>query len=370
MAAPTVSRANVLGFRIRAQGLDRRPGGVDRVAHLGLQDTPYGSARAAWGQRVPAGTTAGAETRDSALVWSWRGAPHQHRGADLADLAEALWPVDDADATKRINTSQIKEGARRGLAAFTLAAEAMRSVVTEQMTKGEVSAAVSAAIPADLSYDCTSCGARHISGALFQAVGLAAGVQVVPQGRATSLEPLPDAIRPRRVPTVARGTAQALRRYVSALGPADLGQLAGFLGTTQAAVRRSVPDRLVEVDGPAGSGWVAEEDLDDLRTAEPPSLVRLLPPSDPWLQARDRDVIVPDRARQREVWKMLGNPGAVLVDGEVVGIWRAAGSGSRLTLTVTGFASLPAPVRTEVEAEAEVVATARGAEAAVVNFGG
>lgn len=102
--------------------------------------------------------------------------------------------------------------------------------------------------------------------------------------------------------------------------------------------------------------------LDALRAAEPARLVRLLPPGDPYLQARDRALLVPEKAHQQQLWRMLGNPGALLVDGEVAGVWRAKQAGKgRLELTVTPFAPLTKRVIGNVEAEAETVRAARGA---------
>jgi len=51
--------------------------------------------------------------------------------------------------------------------------------------------------------------------------------------------------------------------------------------------------------------------------------VRFLPPYDPYLLDRDRDLLVPQRAAQRTVWRASGNPGVVLVDGEPVATWRS-----------------------------------------------
>lgn len=74
---------------------------------------------------------------------------------------------------------------------------------------------------------------------------------------------------------------------------------------------------------------------------------------------------MPDKARQKELWKILGNPGAVLVDGEVAGTWRAKAAGKRLTITVGSFAPLSkatrAVIEIEIEIEAGLVAEVRGA---------
>jgi hypothetical protein len=353
-----VDRTRVLAYRVAAQQLDRtgrRPGEL-AVLDLGVQDTPYGSARLALAAR----TDAAPDDDTLELVWSTRGAPHLHRRADLPALAAALWPLDDADATTRIATTSIREGARLGLAAFTAAAEAMRAVVTARMPKGEVSTEVSARVPEALTYHCQACRARHISGALFQQVGLAAGVRVEPTGSSTFLAPIggwPG------VPAAAAGTDTLIAAYLRMLGPASPGDAARFVGTTRTALGAAWPSGLTEVRVDGRRAWLPDDRVGALRSAPRPEQVRLLPPSDPFLQARDRDLIVPDRARRAAVWRIISNPGALLVDGEVAGTWRARTAGrNRLDVTVAPFAPLPARVRAAVDEEAARVAAARAAD--------
>ena len=111
-------RAGVLAYRLTAQQLSggESDGGASgalavldlAVLDLGVQDSPYGSAALALAAR-----RARRSDDDSLLlVWSFRGAPHLHRRADLPGLSADLWPVDDADATRRIAATPIKDGAR------------------------------------------------------------------------------------------------------------------------------------------------------------------------------------------------------------------------------------------------------------------
>ncbi|MER6593994.1 crosslink repair DNA glycosylase YcaQ family protein, partial [Micromonospora purpureochromogenes] len=61
------------------------------------------------------------------------------------------------------------------------------------------------------------------------------------------------------------------------------------------------------------------------------------------------------------------SPPALLVDGEIMGTWRARQSGrARLDLTVTPFTRLSARAGERIEAEAETVRLARGASAVTV----
>ncbi|MER6593114.1 winged helix DNA-binding domain-containing protein, partial [Micromonospora purpureochromogenes] len=79
-AVPTVDRDRVLAHRAAAQQLDRpglRPADL-AVLDLGVQDTPYGSARLALAARGAAGL----DDDRLELVWAARGAPHLHRRAE------------------------------------------------------------------------------------------------------------------------------------------------------------------------------------------------------------------------------------------------------------------------------------------------
>jgi hypothetical protein len=103
-------------------------------------------------------------------------------------------------------------------------------------------------------------------------------------------------------------------------------------------------------------------------SAKSQDLVRLLPPGDPFLQARDRGLLVPDKNREKEVWRAIGGPGALLVGSEIAGIWRAKAAGRKLDITVTPFGPLSGGVRKALGCEADTVASTRGAAEARLHF--
>ncbi|WP_434599741.1 DNA glycosylase AlkZ-like family protein [Streptomyces sp. A5-4] len=345
-----VSREQVMAYRVAVHGFDRSESAPDVLA-MGVQDTPGGSAPQALAAR-------GASPVGLERVWSFRGAPHLHRRPELPALATALWPVDDVDATARISTARIKEGARLGVRAFQVTAEALRAVVTEPMSKGEVSTAVSAAVPESLTHWCAPCGARHISGLLFQQAGIFAGVAVGVEAGRTILSPGGERFP---VPTAAAETSAVIRAYLRFLGPATLAEVAKYLGTKPSVVKSVWPDDLTEVTVDGGKAWLPTSAVEALLSAKSAGLVRLLPPGDPFLQARDRSRVVPVKSREREIWRAIGGPGALLVGSEIVGTWRARAAGRRLDLTVTPFAPFASGVGARLDAEAAVVASARGA---------
>jgi hypothetical protein len=233
------------------------------------------------------------------------------------------------------------------------------------MAKGDVSRAVSDRVPAELTYDCGPCKARHISGRLFQQAGLAGGVCLDEAATKTILQPAEP--RP-AIPSSPSGTPAFVLAYLRLLGPATPSDVAKYLGTTATALRAAWPGTgLAEVSLDGRKAWLPETDLDALTGAGRVRGVRLLPPSDPFLQARDRTVLVPDKAQAKEVWRILGNPGVLLLDGDLAGTWRARTVRKRLELTLTPWVPLPAAARRAVEDEAQVVAAARGLPAADVN---
>ncbi|WIM97024.1 crosslink repair DNA glycosylase YcaQ family protein [Actinoplanes oblitus] len=361
-----VDRRQVLAFRVAALGLaervDARPADLP-VLDLGVQEYTPGSTHVALAAR----TSAQSEDERLVTVWAARGAPHLHRRADLESLTARLWPVSDADAAARIKSGQISDGMRLGIAALRVTAEAFRAVVREPMPRGEVSTEVSKRVPRELTYDCKACGARHIAGNVWQQSGLPGAVQVLSRGRDAMLGPL-DAPRP-ALPEANQGIDELITTYLRFLGPAGPAEVAKYLLSPTAEIRARWPAGLVEVRVDGRKAWLPADRVSALESAATPRGVRLLPAMDPLLQGRDRDLLVPDRERQKEVWRVLGNPGVVLLDGEIAGVWRPRMAGKkRVDLTVTGFGAFSAAQRELIETEATVVARARGVPAATTVF--
>jgi hypothetical protein len=360
-----VDRAQVMAYRVGALGLAergrKRPGDL-AVLDLGVQEYTPDSMRVSLAARTSA------ELGDDRLimVWAARGAPHLHRRRELGSLMKALWPVSDADASARINSAQIPDGVKLGIAAFTATAEAFREVLTTPMPRGEVSTEVSARVPRSLTYECRVCHARHIAGNVWQHAGLAGGVEVTSRGKDATLAPIGNLPGP---PTGNAGIGGLISTYLRLLGPATPVEVAKYFGSASAEMRKVWPDDLAEVSVQGRKAWVPSASLPALTSAAPVPGVRLLPPMDALLQARDRDLLLPDKAQQKEVWRVLGNPGVLLVDGEIEGVWRAKMSGKkRVALTITPFGTLSARSRTGVDAEAAEVARARSVPDATVAY--
>jgi hypothetical protein len=358
-----VTREQVIAYRVAAQGLHRQDTRVEDLAvlDLGIQDSTPEAARLAFDVRLsepPADDGIG-PGEPLALVWSLRGAPHVHRRADLDPLAGALYPLSEADAAGRLNETA-PSVARAGIPAmeqYVIAVREMRAIVTAPTAKGAASGAVTKRIPEVMWRNCRACKAHHISDSAMRPAALAAGLELQPGTSPPVLRPRPGARVPKTVDVPA--LQRLIVAYLALLGPATEGDVAGYLDARRADIVGVWPGGLVPVDVEGRAAWLPAERLDALLAAPAPEAVRLLAPFDPYLQARDRDLIVPDAAAQKTLWPVLGRPGVLLVDGEVAGVWRPRVAGRRLTLAVEAFVPLPPSVWAAIGAEAERMAVVR-----------
>jgi hypothetical protein len=122
------------------------------------------------------------------------------------------------------------------------------------------------------------------------------------------------------------------RRYLHVFGPAtpaSFAQWAGIGGAAARGVFRELEGTLTAVRTPVGDAWILAEDEAAFRAQPGPvAPARLLPSGDAFYLAwgADREILVPDAKRRAELWLSRVWPGAVLVGGEIAGVWRRSGS--------------------------------------------
>lgn len=344
---PALERDHILAFRAAAHGLgdgaslDDDP--TARVLDVGVQDTGPSGAR--WGLALRGDDPGpGLAPERLALVWAARGAPHVVRRADLPALAGALTPWSEADAAKRIfdAAKPLRDAGIPVTEALATIAAAMADIVTTPTAKGELSAELTARLDGPYLRSCRPCNATHTFEQPFRLSALAAGLELTPDTSPPVLRPIPGWPAPAE-----RGVSDRLDPLTAQLrvnGPLTPGQLATNLDAAQADVRRRLDERddltEVAVDGDPEKGrrWVHAADAAALAAPPEPTGVRLLDPFDPFLQTRDRGLLVPDEAARKDLWRVLGRPGGVWVDGDLVGSWRPRSAGKRLRILVTGWA--------------------------------
>jgi len=350
--ADHVDRARVLAYRVAAHQFDRASEDLD-VFDLGVQDSERSAAAA-----LAARLATDPDLTAYSATWTVRGAPHLHRPADLPTLAERVWPLSDADAVTRMSRPR---GVVEGRAALASVASALRKVVTSPMTKGEASGLVTPLIPEELTAWCRGCDTTHVQDPIFRLAVLPAGLVFDVTQKTVTFQAMP---KRRAVPKETKGFTDLLLAYLRLHGPAGPSEVASYFGTTATEIKKVWPDDLAEVSVDGRKAWIPPNRLKALLSPPDPDVVRLLPPLDPYLQARDRDLLVPEKAHQKEVWRILGRRGAIMVDGEITGTWQAKASGKRLDVTLNPFGE--PPPSTAVEEEAQRLAAVRGLESARV----
>ncbi|HRW37222.1 MAG: winged helix DNA-binding domain-containing protein [Acidimicrobiales bacterium] len=347
--AAAVDRARILAFRWARHQLDRSPGSADAstldvdLLDAGVQDTgPDGSA---WALALR-GLDPTPETSERlALAWTLRGAPHAYRRADLGAIAVATAPWGEADAAKRIfdASKPLRAADIDVLDALRTLADLLRDLAARPIVKGDASGRLNALLPDPFLRDCRPCKARHIYELPFRLATLQAGLELRAGTSPPVLERVPGLV-PNRLTHLADDAdprVDVIRCALRFWGPATPKEVAALLDVPAKDVRARWPEDAVEVaiedaEGRAGASVLAEdlEALVEAGGAPAPGELRLLGPYDPYLQGRDRDVLVADPDRRRALWPVLGRPGAIAVDGRVVGLWRPRTAKGALTLRV------------------------------------
>jgi len=371
--AVALDRTRVLAYRAWAQGLH----GADDLSDLdaltvGLQDTPGGLA--ALGLRHRTTKDEPLDQPDLVLALTMRGSPHLHRRADLPLLRAALRPRDNEMLRAYLGGygDMLVESGVDGPALLTRVADDLRDAFPgETASKGELSGAVSPRVPEIARPWCAGCGTAHVADGLFRLATLYAGIELVPgEGRRQRFRL---GAKPKSGGDDRAAALELVGTAVRLAGPLTLGDLVMWLDTRSVTappdwlrpVWSALADQLVEVEVAGATLHVNAEAVDGMRDAPAPPPVLLLPPRDTYLLGH-RPFLVPDRAAAKEVWRSVGSPGALVVDGAVAGVWRARKSGKTLRLDVTPYGALTAKHRKAVDAQAEVVAAARDHDGKVV----
>jgi hypothetical protein len=143
------------------------------------------------------------------------------------------------------------------------------------------------------------------------------------------------------------------RRYLHIFGPGTPESFAGWAGLVAGrgpAIFDDLRGSLTPVRTPIGEAWILAGDEPAFRAPPGPvAPARLLPSGDAYflLQGDDRELLVTDADRRGALWTSRVWPGALLVEGEIVGTWRR----SKEKVTIQPWRRLSRAERDTVEAE-------------------
>jgi len=316
-----LSREQILAYRRAAGGLEERvpitAGSLRRAAWAGLTDSVPRAALLSIHARVIGVTPSGWEDPSLVQVWGPRFSAYVVASQDRPVFTLGRLPTDPA----------------RRKFAEDLASRLDAFLAGRTMTYGEAGRALGVH-PNMLRY------AAPTGRVVIRWEG----------ARQPTIRTVP---KPEMDPHDAR--LELVRRYLHILGPGTGDAFCDWAGIRPARGRAMFDELQPEntpVRTPIGERWILTSDEPAFRTpAEPSRAVRLLPTGDAYylLQGADRELVVPDATHRPELWTPRVWPGALLVNGEVVGTWSRAGA----KVTLTAWVKLSKPAREAIEVEAK-----------------
>jgi hypothetical protein len=316
-----LTRSQILAFRQRAQALGQRlapgPSSLRRAAWAGLQDSMPRAALLSIHARVESTESTTLDDPSLVQVWGPRYSAYVVAKADLAVFTLGRLPDDPGPRNR----------------AQHIAARLLAALGDERVTCDEA--------------------ARRIGATNANALRYAAPTGTLVMRWDGARQPVIWCVR---APETDLRDAQLelARRFLTIFGPASSEAFARWAGVrpTQAkAVFQALGSSLTPVRTPVGKAWLLTRDEPALRSAPGPvAPARLLPSGDAYylLQGADRELLLPDRRHRDATWTSRVWPGAVLVEGEIVGTWRRAGK----TVSIAPWFRLGRGAREAVEAEA------------------
>jgi hypothetical protein len=316
-----LTRDRILSFRRTVGALDARlpagPGSLRQAAWAGLSDSMPRAALLSIHARVEATEPGTLDDPSLVQVWGPRFSAYVVAAQDRAVFTLGRFPTEPAGQRRALTTADRLEAHLDG----------------RRMTYGEAGRAIGVQ-PNALRY-------------------------AAPTGRVLILwdgarQPLIWMVpAPEVDPREAR--LELARRYLHVFGLGTVEGFAAWAGRRAPGARVTwdeLAPELVPVRTPVGEASILAADEAAFRAARraPTGAARLLPSGDTWflLQGVDRELLVPDPARRAELWTSRVWPGAVLVGGEIAGVWRRADA----VLTIQTWRRLTSSERQSVEAEA------------------
>jgi hypothetical protein len=320
----TVSRDQVLRYRARVMHLDEKlpAGSFAAASWSGLQDSVPRSGVLSLHARVEGTQPDSWEDPSVAQVW-FRGSDYVVPRADAGIFTVGSSPRDPDRLRQLDRLADDVHGVTGGRA----------------MTVREVTELLGLPHPTNLR-DLTFTGRVHIRWNASQ-------IWIIPVDRPTI--------------DVEDARKELARRYLRWFGPSTAAGLARWTGVEARDAKltwASIEGELeaVDIDGldsPGEGRFMLAVDVDALVAAQPIAGVRLLPYDDAYTKF-DRELLVPDAALRARVLPLVGQstlgyaPGAILVDGEIVGSWER----QQRKVTIHPWSKLEPAIRDTIVAEA------------------
>lgn len=155
-----------------------------------------------------------------------------------------------------------------------------------------------------------------------------------------------------------------VRKFLHCYGPSTKEGLMAWLGCSPRQAKRlwhTISDEMEPVMVEKKTASMLMMDMESLlRSEKSDDRLILLGPHDPYLDIKDRAVLLEDKALQKLVWKTVGNPGVVLKNGRAAGIWKVKTQKDNVEISIRLFEAFQATEKKAIERLAGEYADFRG----------
>jgi len=132
---------------------------------------------------------------------------------------------------------------------------------------------------------------------------------------------------------------ELVRKFLHCYGPSTVDCFMNWLGSSVQQAHRlwnTISDEIVPIRVEGKTGYMLSTDMDSLLSAESDGeKLILLGAHDPYLDMKDRTIILENRSLQKTVWRFTANPGTVLKSGRIIGTWKAKTLKDKLDISMT-----------------------------------
>ena len=119
---------------------------------------------------------------------------------------------------------------------------------------------------------------------------------------------------------------ELIRKFLHCYGPTTVEHFMNWLGCSSRQAHRlwnTISDEIVPVQALGKTCYMLSTDMDSLLSAEgDEEKLILLGAHDPYLDMKDRTVLLENPSFHKTVWRFVANPGAVLKGGRIIGTWK------------------------------------------------
>lgn len=156
---------------------------------------------------------------------------------------------------------------------------------------------------------------------------------------------------------------ELMRKFLHCYGPATVDCFMNWLGCSPQQAHRlwnTILDEIVPVQVEGKTCYILSADMDSLLSAESDGeKLILLGAHDPYLDMKDRTIILENKLFHKTVWRFVANPGVVLKGGRIIGTWKAKTLKNKLDISITAWETVTSAEQQTLKQLAEEYAAFR-----------